>query len=179
QAELTYDVPGNYSTVCADTKVVSMLAAITGSSTSCLSYNNAGLSDVYLRWGASAIMGTSTPIQASSASQNGVGTWDVQGVNAAGAFVGTDVTMNWDTANAACATAGGRLPTLEELKTLSDATWAASTNTTHTPPSFVASYYWSSTTVPSNPAYAYGVNMATGNFHVSVRAGGIYVRCVR
>ncbi|MBK5215801.1 MAG: type II secretion system protein, partial [Candidatus Pacebacteria bacterium] len=49
QAELTYDVPGNYSTVCADTKVVSMLAAITGSSTSCLSYNNATYSDVYLR----------------------------------------------------------------------------------------------------------------------------------
>jgi type IV pilus assembly protein PilA len=53
QAELLYDVPGNYSTVCADSKIISILTTITnaGNSASCVSYNNSGLSDVNLRWG--------------------------------------------------------------------------------------------------------------------------------
>ena len=179
QAELSYDTPGNYSAACAS--VQAMLDAITdsGASSSCLSYNNSGLSDVYIRWGASGIKGTSTPIQAWSSSPVGAATWDVQGVNSSGVFVSSDTYMNWDTANTACGIAGGRLPTTEELKTLSDATYTASGNTTRTPPGFVASFYWSSTTVPFNSAWAYGVNMTTGVLSYDNKPSNYYVRCVR
>jgi hypothetical protein len=158
-----------------------MLAAITSGSTytSCLSYNNSGLSDVYLRYGASAIIGTSTPIQAYSVNPTGISTWDAKGVNSSGAFVDTDVTMTWDQANTACSTAGGRLPTVEELYTLSHASYTASTNTSFTPPSFVAGYYWSSTTVPSTPAIAYYVGMSSGNIGNYFKTSNFYVRCVR
>ena len=180
QAELAYDTPGNYSTVCTDSKITSMLTAITnaGATTSCLSYNNSGLSDVYLRFGATGIIYSATPpVKAWSVSNIGAVTWDAQGVNSAGAFVGTDVTMTWDQANTACATAGGRLPTMEELKTLTNATFAA--GATYTPPGFVASHYWSSVTVPSSPTYAYIVTMTTGDISYNHKANGSYVRCVR
>ncbi|HBB49769.1 TPA: hypothetical protein DEQ22_02895 [Candidatus Nomurabacteria bacterium] len=179
QAELSYSDVGDYSGAC--TAIAKMLTAVTsaGASSACYSYNNAGLSDVYQRWGASGIKGTSTPIQAWSSSPTGAATWDVQGVNFSGVFVGADVTMNWDTANTACGIAGGRLPTTEELKTLSDATYTASGNTTRTPPGFVASFYWSSTTVPFNSAWAYGVNMTTGVLSYDNKPSNYYVRCVR
>ncbi|HBB49265.1 TPA: hypothetical protein DEQ22_03070 [Candidatus Nomurabacteria bacterium] len=179
QAELSYDTPGNYSAACAS--VQAMLDAITdsGASSSCLSYNNSGLSDVYIRWGASGIKGTSTPIQAWSSSPVGAATWDVQGVNSSGVFVSSDTYMNWDTANTACGIAGGRLPTMEELKTLTDATYIASGNATRTPPGFVADYYWSSTAVPSNSTWAYSVDMTSGNIGDGYKATDSYVRCVR
>lgn len=180
EAELSYDTAGNYSTAC--TAIAKMLTAITsaGGTTSCLSYNNAGLSDVYLRWGASGIAGTSTPIKAWSSSGAGAVTWDAQGVNSSGTFVGTDVYMAWDIANTACAKAGGRLPTMEELKTLSDASYIASGNTSHTPPGFVAGGYRSSTTVPSNSAWAYDVLMYdVGSVGGYSKANPGYVRCVR
>jgi len=158
-----------------------MLAAITNGSTYtyCLSYNNSGLLDVYLRYGASAIIGTSTPIQAYSVNPTGVSTWDVQGVNTSGVFVSTDVVMTWDQANIACSTAGGRLPTMEELYTLSHASYTASTNTSFTPPNFVASYYWSVTIVPNNSANVYKMYMVTGNVVSDVKTGNGYVHCVR
>lgn len=178
QAELAYDGPGNYSAVCTDPRVLSMLSAITNGSTytSCFSYNSAG--DVYLRYGASAIIGKSTPIQAYSISGTGVTTWNVKGVNTSGVFVTPDVTMTWDQANTACSTAGGRLPTLEELYTLSQASYTASGNTS-TPPSFVAGYYWSSTTVPSIPANAYDFDLGNNDIGDGNKSGVDYVRCVR
>ena len=181
QAELTYDVPGNYSLVCTDTKVASMLAAITNGNTvaKCYSNNDAAKSDVNLRYGASAVIGISTPIQAYSVSSTNVDTWDVKGVDTSGAFVSSDVTMTWDQATAACSIAGGRLPTLEELKSLSDASYAASGNASYSPPSFVGSFYWSSTIVPSTPANAYAVHTAIGVIGGSVKTSGFYARCVR
>ena len=177
EAEIAYDTAGDYSTACAG--VAKMLTAIdsTGAKSSCYSYNVAGFSDVHLRWGASGIIGTSTPIKAWSSSPVGVVTWDVQGVNSSGVFVDTDVTMNWTIANTACATSGGRLPTLEELKTLSDATFA--TSGSYTPPGFVALFYWSFVTIPSDSARAYGVVMSTGNIGTGYKTSNGYVRCVR
>jgi len=178
EAELAYDTAGNYSTAC--TAIAKMLTAITsaGGTTSCFSNNNAGLLDVYLRWGASGIVGTSTPIKAWSSSGAGAVAWDVQGVNSSG-VLGTNVAMAWDTANTACATSGGRLPTMEELKTLSDATYVASVNTSRTPPGFAASGYWSSTTVPSNSANAYLVYMTTGIVYSIPKTSIYFARCVR
>ena len=176
---MSYSDVGDYSGAC--TAIAKMLTAVTnaGASSSCLSYNNSGLSDVYIRWGASGIKGTSTPIQAWSSSPVGAATWDVQGVNSSGVFVSSDTYMNWDTANTACGIAGGRLPTMEELKTLTDATYIASGNSTRTPPGFVADFYWSSTTVPSGSAWAYDVYMSTGDINGDNKTNGICVRCVR
>ena len=182
QAELSYGNAGDYSTVCADsTGILSAIGRIAGTTTSCFTYNNPGLSDVYLRWGASAITYSASPLRAWSSSPSGAATWDAQGVNTSGVFVGTDTYMTWPTANAACATAGGRLPTVEELKSLSDATYAASGSTTHIIPGFVATaFYWSSTIVPSNSSLAYGVWQSTGSpDKYNTTTDGGYVRCVR
>ena len=68
---------------------------------------------------------------------------------------------------------------MEELKTLTDATYIASGNATRTPPGFVADYYWSSTAVPSNSTWAYSVDMTSGNIGDGYKATDSYVRCVR
>jgi prepilin-type N-terminal cleavage/methylation domain-containing protein len=177
-AEMALDATGNYST--ASTSVVKILTAISGASvkTYFFSWNNPGYSDVYLRYGASAIDYNATPpVKAWSVSQAGQVTWDAKGVNSSGVFVGTDVTMTWDQANTACALSGGRLPTAEEAYTLSQATFLASGS--YTPPGFVASRYWSSTTVPSNSAWAYVEDMTDGGIPVTGKSSTFYVRCVR
>jgi prepilin-type N-terminal cleavage/methylation domain-containing protein len=190
QAELSYSDNGSYSginTSNTDTTCIGDLASMAqsminqGATVKCLSYNNSSNSDVNLRWGASSLMDIFTPIKAYSVSSTGVTTWDVKGVNSTGAFISGDTYMTWDAANIACSTAGGRLPTLEELKTLSDATWIASTNTTHIPPSFRDVSYWSNTTVPSNQANAYGIYMVNGSFYIYPKASsmGVFTRCVR
>lgn len=181
EAEMAYDTAGNYSTAC--TVIAKMLTAVTNAggttSTSCLSFNNPSRSDVYLRWGASAIKGTSTPIQAWSSSGMGAVTWDVQGVNTSGTPVSSDVTMTWDQANTACGLAGGRLPTLEELYSLSAASYAASGNTSYRP-GFVANHYWSSITVPSDNTTAYTHSPTGGIYNMPKNtSGSVYVRCVR
>jgi prepilin-type N-terminal cleavage/methylation domain-containing protein len=174
--EMAYDSTGNYSTAC--TVATTSLDAIKGTSiaTSCLSYN-----DGFLRWGASAITYAVTPpIKAWSVSQAGQVAWDAKGVDLSGTFVlDTDTYMNWNNANAACTTAGGRLPTLEELYTLAQATRIASGNATTTPPGFVASLYWPSTVVPSNNTLGYKVDMSTGFIGSFPKSDNGYVRCVR
>ena len=179
QAELSNQNAGNYSTVCGDSSAIfSAFGLIPGTTTSCYSYNNAGLSDVYLRWGASAIVYSASPLRAWSSSQAGPTTWDTRGVNASGQFVASDTSMTWDAANAACTLAGARLPTLEEMYTLSHATYAASGGMTYMPPSF-AGNYWSGTTVPSNGAQAYAFNLTTGYSVNLDKSNTYYVRCVR
>jgi len=181
QAALSYDTTNNYSGACAS--ITNMLNAISaqGATVSCFSYNNSGLSDIYLRWGVTAIIYNATPpITAWSSSNREVVTWDAKGVNSSGVSVGTDVTMTWDQANTACATAGGRLPTMEELHTLSNATYTASGNTTYTPPGFVANNYWSGTTVPSDSINsAYYVAMYNSGISNVSKTNNYYVRCVR
>ncbi len=186
-AELAYDTSGNYSALSTDSKMADMLTAITGAggTSSFYSHNDPANSDVNLRWGASVIIDISTKIKKSySVTPTGIVTWDTENVNTAGGFVG-DVgiymdQMTWYDANNACAIAGGRLPTLEEMKTLSDVTWSTSANTTHTPFGFTAENYWSSTTVPSNTANAYLFNMGSGELNGTIKTfGNVYVRCVR
>ncbi|MFA6340915.1 MAG: DUF1566 domain-containing protein, partial [Candidatus Paceibacterota bacterium] len=159
QAEVLYD--GNYSAVCAG--VAGMLTAIdkTGGHSACYSFNNSGLADVNLRWGASAK--NSDGSKNWSSDMNGVVTWDT---------ANTGTIMAWNAANTACAAAGGRLPSLEELKSLYDAYGA-------TPTGFTAYNYWSGTTVPSNSARAYNVDMGYGDVYSNSKTVSIYVRCVR
>ena len=202
QMELAYSDNGSYgginpsgpteylpSTVCIG-PIANMAQSIisSGAKARCLSTNVSGWSDVNQRWGASGLIySSSAPVRAWSASNMGAVTWDAQGVNFAGAFVGTDVTMTWDTANTACSLAGGRLPTVEELKTLGDAQCEALGSTDCTtdlsarnPPGFlVAEGYWSSTTLPSNSDFAYIVIFINGFLSNGLKTGSNYVHCVR
>ena len=205
QMELAYSDNGSYgginpsgtseflpSTVCIG-PIANMAQSIisSGANARCLSTNFVGWSDVNQRWGASGLIySSSAPVRAWSASNMGVVTWDAQGVNSTGAFVSEDVTMPWDAANTACGLAGGRLPTVEELKTLGDAQCESLGSTdcanlsARNPPGFVASVlgigYWSSTTLPSDSTYAYIVMFINGYLGNGLKTGsGNYVRCVR
>ena len=192
EMELSYSDNGNYSgiinpitnTTYPDTTciggVVKMAQAIinSGATVRCLSYYFPSAFDVYLRWGASALKGKSAPIQAWSSSNTGVVTWDEKGVNSSGVFVSPDTIMKWDDAIIACALAGGRLPTLEELKTLSDAMFVASGS--NVPPGFVTgSNYYSSNILPNSPTAAWVVNTGGGAIYSVTKTNPYYVHCVR
>jgi len=157
QAELAYDTPGNYSTVCStDVKIASMITSInnSGGTANCYTLDNT-------RWGISAKL-NSDSTQNFSVDQSGVVAWDT-----------ADKTFsNWDTANTNCAATGGRLPSYEELKAFSLA------YSSTTPSGFVAGGYWSGTTMPSNSAGAYSLNISNGSIGFSNKANGNYVRCV-
>jgi len=197
QMELSYSDNGNYfginssneNTTCIG-PIAKMAEAIVrnGATVRCFSFYNPLAGDLYQRWAASSIIYDSTlPIKAWSSSPGGIVTWDAKGVNSSGVPVENDVAMTWDNAVTACATAGGRLPTIEELKTLINATYVASGNTSHTPPGFKTFYYWSSTQSPpsnNNSTYAYTVSLTMssgGNVGTTSKnfPDYIYVHCVR
>ena len=158
----------------------------------CFSY--LGTSGVYLgdnnfRFAATALIYDTGELKAWSVDENGVVKWDTRGVTSAGASLpGDDVsdsnTMNWSTAKTACTTNGGRLPSIEQARTLSHA-WYSKANTDGdtdpwAPLGFVASNYWSSTPVPSSPTtLAYGQGMPGGVLGHGSQTSGPYVRCVR
>ena len=194
QMELSYLDNNNYSGINPDNgevlypnttcqgQISNMVSSIVnqGAIVRCLSLNRADTSDIYQRWGVTALLsGTNTPFEAYSASETGVVKWDTQGVNTTGTFVTTDVTMNWSNANNACMLSGGRLPIVEELRTLHDAHYLASESTTHNPPGFNNGIYWSSITNPSDSTKAYGVGFTLGGVTSVSKSSGYYVRCVR
>jgi prepilin-type N-terminal cleavage/methylation domain-containing protein len=194
QAEITYTDTGSYaSTYDGSYNCIGPLANMAqslidkGVTVKCYSRNDPSRSDVYLRFGATAIIYDANDFKAWSTDQNGVVAWDQKGVNASGAYVDTDVYsgMTFAFSNTACATAGGRLPSLEQLFTLGRAYGAASLiatgTTTYKPTStgFVAASYWSSTPVPSDGSLAYDVPFGSGGIYSHPTANGYYVRCVR
>ncbi|MCX6754687.1 MAG: prepilin-type N-terminal cleavage/methylation domain-containing protein [Candidatus Nomurabacteria bacterium] len=165
QAELAYDGPGNYSTVCSDAKIVSMMDSInnSGGTAECYSYNNPSLGDIYARWAVSVTLNSD---KTKNYSVNGMGvvTWDTADAG----------TLDWDTAITTCGTAKGRLPSLEELMALHRAHGAT------TPAGFAASWYWSDTPDPSKPTIAaYEVDVSTNNWSNNSKSGYHIVRCVR
>jgi prepilin-type N-terminal cleavage/methylation domain-containing protein len=172
KAELTYDDsnPKSYINVCEG--VGNMITAINNVG------GNAFCQDSDTSWSISSKINSDLSSYWSVGS-GGFVSWDIQGVDSSGSYVPTDVSMTWTLASSSCATVGGRLPTLEELQTFSDATWSASNSTTHTPPGFIADSYWVSTTVPSNSDIAYKVNMFSGSPDSSYKYKNGYVRCVR
>jgi len=195
QAELTYTTDGNYSTLYNPStydcigSLTKMAESLTnqGVTVKCYSRNDSSRNDVYLRFGATAIIYDTNSFKAWSTDQNGVVTWDQKGVNASGVYVDTDVYsgMTLAVSTSACAKAGGRLPSLEQLYTLGRAYGAASLaatgTTTYKPtsPGFVAGYYWSSTLVPSDGSLAYLVSFSSGSIGTNSTANSGYVRCVR
>ncbi|MBK5215843.1 MAG: DUF1566 domain-containing protein [Candidatus Pacebacteria bacterium] len=165
QAELAYDGPGNYSTVCGssrDPKIDSMITAInnSGGTADCFSFGYTG----YISWGASAHL-NSDSTQNFSVSSTGVVTWDTA----------NKTSSDWATANVNCAAAGGRLPSIEELKSLYLAYDSVPPNSSFS----TSSYYWSGTTIPSVSTLAYDVSMYNGNvYSVNKTDNLFYVRCV-
>ncbi len=194
QAELTYTTNGDYSTLYNSStydcigSLTKMAESLTnqGVTVKCYSRNSSSQNDVYLRFGATAIIYNTNSFKAWSTDQNGVATWDQKGVDSTGAYVDADITsgMTLAISNSACAKAGGRLPSLEQLFTLSRAYYTASGNTSYKPTSvgFKASYYWSSvlSPLPSDNSQAYYVNFgADTSIGTSPVTNGGYVRCVR
>ena len=216
QMELSYLDNNNYgglntggtswrpNTNCLSTSpIVNMISSVTnsGTFTRCLSTNYTNVvvgsetwSDVLQRWGVTAFIPSTTgPIEAYSASQDGVVKWDECGVSNTGVLIlkdtngnclSGDVQMNWTQAVNACALSGGRLPTIEELKTLADAECQkrgnepCTSDSERNPPGFLAYGYWSGTTVPSSSGSAYYVHFSSGYMSSLARSTG-YVRCVR
>jgi hypothetical protein len=194
QAEITYNDTGSYASLFNTSAydcigpLSNMADSLTsqGITVKCCSRNSSSQNDVYQRFGVTAIIYDTNDFKAYSTDQNGVVTWDQKGVSSTGVTVtGNDVTMAWTTANSACTTNGGRLPSIEQLYSLGRAYGAASLaatgTTTYKPtsPGFVAGYYWSSTLVPSDGSLAYRVNFTSGNVVTSPTAILNYVRCVR
>lgn len=157
QAELSYDTPGNYSTACAG--VQKMIDAIAGAGGVAGCYSHTA---DYSRWGASAKL-NSDNTKNYSVSQNGIATWDT-----------TDSGyMSWTAANTACSSAGGRLPTIEELKSLYTAYGGSPTGFMPT------SNYWSGTIQSVSSNTSYYLYMLNGNITGASVAGNNYARCVR
>ncbi|MCB1157192.1 MAG: DUF1566 domain-containing protein [Leptospiraceae bacterium] len=93
--------------------------------------------------------------------------------------------MNWDSAISYCnalSLAGKtwKLPSIQELSSLVDATKSSLTINTGVFPSAVANLYWSSTTFASNTTYAWYVLFSVGDVSSVHRSKsvGFYVRCV-
>jgi hypothetical protein len=152
-----------------------------GITVKCYSRNNLPQEDVYLRFGSTAIIYDISNFKAWSVDQNGVVTWDQRGVNSSGNYVTPDVYsgMSWSVSSSACAKAGGRLPSIEQLFTLASAYYTASGNTSYNVPSFVVDYYWSSTITPSDASRAYMLTFSYGGINSDSVASGWYARCVR
>ena len=195
QAEITYLDTGSYASLYNSStydcigSLTNMASSLTekGVTVKCYSRNSPTQNDVYQRFGATAIIYDTNEFKAWSTDQNGVVAWDQQGVNTTGAYVNPDIYtgMTWSVSSRACATAGGRLPSAEQLFTLARAYGAASLaatgTTTYKPtsPGFVADGYWSSTPVPSGGSLAYHVGFGGGSISTYSTANNHYVRCVR
>jgi len=154
-------------------------------------YGSPYTGDIYQRFGATALIYDAGELKAWSVDENGVVKWDTHGVEIDGTNRTTDRTMAWKDSTSgvyvaadACAKNGGRLPSIEQLRTLSHA-WNLKASTDGdadpwAPVGFVAIYYWSSTPVPSSPTtLAYYQFMGSGNLGNYSQGSGLYVRCVR
>ena len=160
-----------------------------GIAVKCFSYSSSGLQDVYQRFGATALIYDSGELKAWSVDENGVVKWDTHGVNSDGTTRSDDTTMVWkDGSNvkiamSACAKNGGRLPSMEQQRTLSHA-WYMKAQPTgdsdpYAPITFVADFYWSSVPVPSSPSSSYGQYTTDGTLSYGGQGSSHYVRCVR
>jgi len=159
-----------------------------GITVKCYSHNSSTYNDVYQRFGATALIYDTNELKAWSVDENGVVKWDTRGVNSSGDYITPDTStgMTWAVSNYACAKSGGRLPSLEQLRTLSLAWYSASLSSTGTgsynPTSLYTpeNWYWSSTLVPSSPSsLSYIEYMGNGSWSYSNQNVGYFVRCVR
>ncbi|NCU28656.1 MAG: prepilin-type N-terminal cleavage/methylation domain-containing protein [Candidatus Moranbacteria bacterium] len=152
----------------------------------CFSYYSVASNDINIRFGSTALIYNATELKAWSVDENGVVRWDTRSVTSAGVSlpgddVGNNNNMSWVTARSACAINGGRLPSIEQIRTLSYAWYQGSVNTSYAPSGFLSAAYWTSTFVPTSlftRAYYLGFNdgnIGSGDYQNI----NLYTRCVR
>lgn len=160
---------GSYANFCLDPKIVEMKDSIvnSGGTVNCFSTSSTtnGLS-----WAVSAFL-NSDNTKNYSVDQNGVVVWDTSDISTS--------TMTWAVAKEACQSAGKRLPSIEELKTIREAYNPVTTDPAYPPIFGQPSYYWSSTTKPSTgfPYALYMVNTSSLKVALNDTVAG-YVHCV-
>jgi prepilin-type N-terminal cleavage/methylation domain-containing protein len=144
-------------------------------------YSDSFDGDDYNRFAATALIYDAGELKAWSVDENGIVKWDTHGVDEDGLTIPDDTILDYSTAKTACATNGGRLPSIEQLKTLSYAWYQGSENIAYLPFGFQEFiYYWSSTPYPDRPAVlTYGLDMSFSFLNVGENAFGALVRCIR
>jgi len=150
-----------------------------GIAVKCYSVNFSIYGDIYQRFGAAALIYDTGELKAWSVDENGVVKWETQGVNSSGVPISSDAQMDWSVATSACSKANSRLPSIEQLGTLSYAWYNESGSSSYTPIGFQPSLYWSSVTPPNSSSYSYYQHMVAGYSEASSKLGSRYVRCVR
>lgn len=157
QAELSYNKTSDYSSVEADIAPILNHINSNGGTAKFLSSDHPQINEGYKRYAVSVTL-NSDDTQKFSVSSAGIVTWDTTDI--AGYY-------KWSAANTACAATGGRLPSIEELKSLYD------TNSSALPPNRV---YWSNTEGTVN---AYVFSTFTGNIVYIDKNNLNNLRCVR
>jgi len=163
QAELYYgDNNGSYQNFCTNAVYTKFADAITNLSgiAKCYSHPTAN----YPSWAVSAKL-NSDDTKNYSATSLGVVTWATVDASAS--------KINWNTANSTCASQGGRLPSIEELKSYYNI------YATNPAPGFIADVYWTNTTYPTDSTGAYILLMQTGAVSMSSKNSLFYARCVQ
>ena len=170
QAAITFNNTGDYSTTFdAVSPMIERIKEVGGTSTFfTLGKEQPGVSNSYDHYSVSARL-NSDPTRIWSVSDQSVnlswGTADEPGL------------YFWTDANAACANAGGRLPTIEELKSLCE----MSNGLSAVPGFDVESYpYWSSTKYNSTTHfYLYPGSLCNTAYNEPVDSDILLTRCVR
>lgn len=191
QAQINYTLNGSYSgsnslnsnlTCIGNLEPIAKTLIDRGVFVKCYSFNMPSYKDVYTRFGATALIYDAGELKAWSVDENGVVKWDTKGVNHLNQYVTPDVYMfmTKTVATNACAAVGGRLPSVEQITTLSHAWREASGNTTYLPFGFQAGYfYWSSSFVPSDPSKTYGQSMNGSLMSTYSDSANGWTRCVK
>ncbi len=137
--------------------------------------------DDYLRLGATALIYNSSELKAWSVDENGVAKWDTKGVDSSGSFVVPDISAPLINAKNYCALSGGRLPSMEEFRSLYYAYYqgAGATATPFVPNGFQPGAYWSSTALLSDSSYYYAQNMTNSYISGTSQGSSLYIRCIR
>jgi len=132
--------------------------------------------DENLRFGATALIYDAGELKAWSVDENGVVKWDTADLTSANPPGGDGKSLS--NAKDACANNGGRLPSIEQLRSLS-LVWYSKTSI-YNPLGFATGTYWSSTPIPSLfNTHSYFQNMSNGNLAYYGNNGELRVRCVR
>jgi len=166
QAEISYSKTGDYSTVEADIAPILMHINSNGGTAAFVSSNFSLINEGYKRYAVSVKLNSDTTKNWSVSDSYNIVTWDTMDPNP----IATK--RSWSISKTDCKNSGGRLPTIEELKSLYDSGINAPSNYLN------SEFYWSENQT-ANPSFAYVVNMSSGFLTGQSTAITYRRRCVR